>query len=116
MMSHPTDARPEARRGPEAPDISERGGMKMGQPQRSDKRLFMQLLAFGGCADSKPLADALGRAGVAGVLYEDMNDPRGVALLTFSEEPAFFLDRVRPVVNQAPFAALTQKPEYTMVG
>ena len=33
------------------PDLSEKGGMKDGQPQRSDDRLFMQLLAFGGCAD-----------------------------------------------------------------
>ena len=50
------------RRGPEPPDISEKGGMKNGQPQRSDERLFMQLLAFGGCADALPLADALARA------------------------------------------------------
>ena len=116
MMSHPTEASPEARRGPEPPNISERGGMKLGQPQRSDTRLFMQLLAFGGCADSRPLAEALTRANVAGVLYEDMNDPRGVALLTFSEMPAFFLDSVRPLLNQSPFASLVQKPEYTMVG
>ena len=40
----------EHRRGPEAPDISEKGGLKGGQPQRSDERLFMQFFAFGGCA------------------------------------------------------------------
>ena len=106
----------ETRRGPEPPDISEKGGMKGGQPQRADTRLFMQLLAFGGCADSRALADALVRAALPGVLYEDMNDPRGVALLTFGEDPAFFLDRVRPLLNQPPFASLVQKPEYTMVG
>ena len=106
----------ETRRGPEPPDISEKGGMKGGQPQRADTRLFMQLLAFGGCQDAPALAASLARAGVAGVLYEDLNDPRGVALLTFSENPAFFFDSVRPLLNQAPFAALTQKPEYTMVG
>ena len=33
------------------------------------------------------------------MLYEDVNDPRGVALLTFSEDPDVFLDRVRPVLN-----------------
>src|SRR5438874_3163031 len=111
-MSHPT----ETRRGPEPPDISEKGGMKGGEPQRADTRLFMQFLAFGGCSHPAALADALARASLDGVLYEDLNDPRGVALLTFSEDPAFFLDRVRPVLNQAPFAELTQKPEYTMVG
>jgi len=111
-MSHPT----EARRGPEPPDLSEKGGMKGGQPQRADTRLFMQFLAFGACADAAPLVDRLARAGMTGVLYEDMNDPHGVALLTFSEDPAFFLDRVRPLLNEAPFASLAQKPEYTMVG
>jgi len=90
--------------------------MKDGQPQRSDDRLFMQLLAFGGCRDSQPLAAALDRAGLSGALYEDVNDPRGVALLTLAQDPAVFVDRVRPMLNSAPFAALTQKPEFTMLG
>lgn len=111
-MNQPT----ETRRGPEPPDISEKGGIKNGQPQRSDDRLFMQLLAFGGCTDSLALASALAAAGVSGVLYEDLNDPRGVALVTLSEDPAVFLDRVRPVLNRAPFDQLVQKPEYTMLG
>ena len=90
--------------------------MKDGQPQRSNDRLFMQLMAFGGCRDARPLAQALTKAGIGGVLYEDVNDPRGVALLTFAEDPAFFVERVRPLLNDAPFAALAQKPEYTMLG
>ena len=56
----------EARRGPEPPDLSEKGGMKDGQPQRSNARLFMQFLAFGGCADAATLADALARAKISG--------------------------------------------------
>ena len=106
----------ETRRGPEPPDLSEKGGIRNGQPQRSDQRLFMQLLAFGGCHDSRSLADALARSGVKGVLYEDVNDPRGIALLTFDEDPAFFVDQVRPLLNAAPFTSLAQKPEYTMLG
>jgi chlorite dismutase len=111
-----TTAAAPARRGPEPPDISEKGGMKQGQPQRSDRRLFMQFLAFGGCTDTERLARALESAGLNGVLYEDVNDPRGVALLTFDEHASFFLDRVRPLLNATPFAELTQKPEYTMFG
>jgi chlorite dismutase len=90
--------------------------MKGGQAQRADTRLFMQLLAFGGCLDTAPLAGALEQSGIDVVLYQDMNDPRGVALVTFSEQPEHFIDRVRPLLNRAPFAALTQKPEYTMTG
>jgi Chlorite dismutase len=111
-MAQPT----EARRGPEPPDLAEKGGMKDGQPQRSHERLFMQLLAFGGCGDTRPLADALGRAGISGVLYEDLNDPRGIALLTLSQDPAWFVDRVRLLLNAAPFAPLIQKPHLTMFG
>jgi chlorite dismutase len=104
------------RRGPEPPDLSEKGGVRNGQPQRSDERLFMQLLAFGGCTDTRPLVEKLRASGLAGVLYEDINDPRGVALLTLSQAPSTFLDRVRPLLNDTPFAALPQKPEYTLLG
>jgi chlorite dismutase len=104
------------RRGPEPPDLSEKGGMKDGQPQRSNVRLFMQFLAFDGCADTAPLVDAMARAKIDGVLYEDVNDPRGIGILTFSEAPGYFLDRVRPLLNEPPFDALTQKHEYTLLG
>jgi chlorite dismutase len=115
-MQDATSTPAATRRGPEPPDISEKGGMRNGQPQRSDRRLFMQFLAFGGCTATSALAAAAAASGVAGVLYEDVNDPRGVALLTLSEEPAFFLDRVRPLLNAEPFGGLVQKPEYTMFG
>jgi chlorite dismutase len=103
-------------RGPEPPDISERGGMRGGQPQRSDERLFMQLLAFGGCLDSRPLATAFERAGITGVIYEDVNDPRGVAVLTLTRDPQSFVDDVRSALNRDPFALLEQKRDLTMLG
>ena len=104
------------RRGLEAPDISEKGGLKGGQPQRSDGRLFMQLLAFGGCTDPRPLGPHLAAAGVTGVVYEDLHDPRGVAVLALSRDPAFFLDVLRPAVNAGAFATLTPNPEFSMFG
>src|SRR6202795_3686994 len=98
-MSQPS----ETRRGPEPPDISEKGGMKNGVPQRSDRRLFMQFLSFGGCGDARAIAEAVAAAGMTGALYEDVNDPRGIGLLTVSEEPGDFLDRVRPMLNGPAF-------------
>jgi chlorite dismutase len=106
----------ERRRGPEPPDLAEKGGNRNGVPQRSNDRLFMQLLAFGGCRDVRPLATALQAAGITGVLYEDVNDPRGVAVLTLARTPDEFVDRVRRVLNDEPFAALEQKPQYTLFG
>lgn len=103
-------------KGLEPPDISERGGLKGGVPQRSDERLFMQLLAFGGCPDPKPLAAALAEASVAGVVYEDLNDPKGVAVLALNRDPNFFIDTLRPILGCEPFSRLTPKPELTMFG
>ncbi len=104
------------RKGPEPPDISEKGGMKNGQPQRLDTRLFLQLLVFGGCADTRPLAAALAGSSLTAVLYEDVNDPRGVALLTVSDDPGVFVGAVRQLLGVPPFASLVLKPEYTMLG
>src|SRR5690349_2915436 len=80
----------------EPPDISERGGLKGGEPQRSDARLFMQLLVFTGCDRTADLVEQLRGAPFESVLYEDLNDPRGVALLTLSRDPNTFVDHVRP--------------------
>lgn len=90
--------------------------MKNGQPQRSDTRLFMQFLAFGECRDIDPLAQALAHARLDAVLYEDLNDPRGIGLLTLSTDPGVFVERVRPMLNTGRFASLVQKPDYTMFG
>jgi len=78
------------------PDLSEKGGPKDGAPQRSDDRLFMQLLAFGGCADTAAVARHLDGAGLEGVVYEDTNDPRGIAVLSLTRTPETFIERVRP--------------------
>jgi len=98
------------------PDLSEKGGMKGGEPQRSDARLFMQLLAFGGCASPDAVVGQIADAGLDAVVYEDLNDPRGIAILTLSREPALFLDRVRPLLNAGALSSLALRPEFTMFG
>jgi chlorite dismutase len=97
-------------------DVAEHGQTADGEPTSLDRRLFMQLHAFGGAAESSALASALVEAGVEGVLYEDVNDPRGVALLTLSESPDAFVDELRSFLRSAPFAELEPKPELTMLG
>ena len=76
----------------EALDIREKGGLRGGEQQTSDRRLFMQFLAFNGASDTAKLTDALSRSGLESVLYEDANDPRGVGLLTWSDDPNFFVN------------------------
>jgi chlorite dismutase len=93
-------------------DIREHGANQ----QVSERRLWMQLQVFGGCADPKPLVGALEAARVEAVLYADVNDPRGVGLLTLSEDPASFVTGLRDVLNTDPFATLSLRPELTMFG
>jgi chlorite dismutase len=97
-------------------DLREKGGARGGERQTSDRRLFMQLLAFGNAGDTAPLAAELAASGLEGVLYKDANDPRGVALLTWSDNPEFFVTELRAFLNGSGFNHLVFKPEYTMMG
>jgi chlorite dismutase len=109
-------ARPAGRARIDPPDLSEKGGPKDGQPQRSDERLFVQLLAFGECADARGAAAHMAGAAETVVVYEDLNDPHGIAVLTASQDPNVFIDRVRPRLASGPMAGLTQNPRHNMLG
>jgi len=98
------------------PDVAEKGGLRDGAQQTLDTRLYMQLQAFGGCPDPAALVGALAAAPFGAVLYADVADPAGVALLTFATDPRFFVTELRAFLNAAPFAALARKPELTMFG
>ena len=100
----------------EPPDIRERSQTTDGRMLSLERRLFMQLLAFGESERADVLVEALSGSEWPGVLYEDVNDPTGVALLTFAEDPDFFLTDLRSFLRRPPFCALRAKPEYTMLG
>lgn len=100
----------------EPPDISERGGLKGGEAQRSDQRLFMQLLAFGDCPRPADVVEQVQASGLDAVVYEDANDPRGIAVLSVSRDPNAFVDIARPMLNSGALSALALRPQYTMLG
>lgn len=96
-----------------APDISEKGA----GGQSTDRRLFMQLLALGDCPDTTPLIDSAKQHNLNATVYQDVNDPNGSAILTWTEDPADFVSKVRPMINSV--CASTDavlKPEFTMIG
>ena len=111
-----------ARKPPELPevDVAERGAAIEGKPQTMDRRMFMQLMVFTTApgADADHILAELGARfdaeGIDGVLYADVNDPRGIGVLTWSEDPAHFVLRVRPVL--AARDDLELRPELTMLG
>jgi hypothetical protein len=100
----------------ESLDLREKGGIRAGEQQTSDRRLFMQLLVFGNARHVSSITDALATSGLEGVLYEDANDPYGIGLLTWSDDPNFFIAKLRPFLSRDLFRELTLKPEYTMMG
>src|SRR5689334_9689059 len=101
-------------------DLREHGADRDGEKQLLDRRLFMQLLVLrverdpGPSAAAKTLMSGLSKARVGSVVYEDVNDPLGIGVLTFSEDPADFVDKVRPVIGG--LAGATLRPEFTMLG
>lgn len=100
----------------EGVDVTEHGRSADGETTSLDRRLFMQLHAYGEARDTATLISALEAAGVAGALYEDANDPTGVALITLSEEPEAFVGEFRTFLQSSPFSELEPKPELTMLG
>jgi hypothetical protein len=97
-------------------DLSEKGRNTAGETISLDRRLFMQLLVFTAAGETEPLRERLAESGLQGVLYADINDPYGVGLLTFSDDPDYFVNEVRTLVQQKPFVGLTPRPELTMLG
>jgi chlorite dismutase len=100
-------------------DLNERGADKSGAPISINRRLFMQLLAFE-CNDTSQILPELGKAlreqGIPSVVYEDVNHPRGFAVLTFSEEPLDFVSKVRPLLGGSRLGGLKPRPELSMLG
>lgn len=90
--------------------------------ERLETRLFMQLLVFHCDAPLQPskaielLSQNLTKQQCNCVLYEDVNNPRGIALLSWSEDPSHFVTKVRPAFAHADLAALRLLPEFTMLG
>ena len=98
-----------------------RAGHHTGKPEVLHTRLFMQLLVFDCAAPLEPhtaieqLEQRLRVAGVSAVIYVDVNAPRGIGLLTWSEDPAHFVARVRPAVLDLG-AGLVQRLDHAMIG
>jgi len=93
-------------------DVRERGL----KGQTSERRLYMQLQVFTGCGDAKPVIRAVESSRIEGAVYHDVNDPRGIGILGISEDPTFFASAFRDLLNTEPFAALTHRPQFTMLG
>ena len=97
-------------------DIRDKAKGREGDEQVLDTRLYMQLQVFTGCRSVEPLIESLRQLNVPSVLYQDVNDAQGVALLTMSEDENTFVNEVRALLLSDAWSGLTQRPEFTMIG
>ena len=102
-------------------DVAERGAKHAdGTPQLLNRRLFVQLLVFDCSLGKNPeiaakeLADALTNQRARGVVYRDVNAPRGLGVLTYSDEPEHFVTRTRPAITSVD--GLVQRMDHNMLG
>lgn len=100
----------------EALDMREHGAPKNGEPQVTSRRLFVQLQVFTGCSNPENCAKVLEKSGLDSVIYLDINDSKGIAVLFLTEDPAVLAKEVRCVLNHESFSSLTFRPEFTMLG
>ena len=116
---------PEAAKQPGLPtiDVNEYGGKKGDVRQSMNRRLFMQLLVFdvpaGAAAPDAIAAQTAGllrERGVPGVVYADAMDPRGLGLLTWSDDPSHFVTAVRPLFAAPALATVAMRPGWAMIG
>ena len=97
-------------------DISEKGVGADGKPDSLDRRLFMQFSAYGGCTNIEAIKSRLQQNDIQAVLYQDINDPQGIGLLAYCEQPSYLIEEVQPLLAGEDFQELTLKPEYTTLG
>lgn len=103
-------------------DVNEYGGKKEGERQAMNRRLYMQLLVFCAPAGVDPsrvaaeTAAALAAKKIGGVVYADTMNPRGLGLLTWSEDPAHFVRAVRPLFAEGALAGVELRDDFAMFG
>ncbi len=103
-------------------DIDERGADRNGVPQRSTRRLFFQLTAFEVTPPLsldtavRSLSNALRPLPLGSLVYRDVNHPRGLAVLAWTESPELLVDDLHPALCQEALCSLRVRPELAMLG
>jgi chlorite dismutase len=53
---------------------------------------------------------------IPGVVYADAMDPRSIGLLTWSEDPAMFVQKVRPLFSEVSLSHVQLRDDFAMIG
>ena len=102
---------------PEPVDLREVGASIDGDPQVSNRRLFLQLHVFEDCSDPNNIVEVLEKSNLNAVLYDDINNPTGIGVLFIIEDPGVLATEVRDLlVGLQQAANVSYRPEMTMIG
>ncbi|MDE0635529.1 MAG: chlorite dismutase family protein [Candidatus Poribacteria bacterium] len=102
---------------PEPLDIREIGTPIDGEPQYSDRRLFLQLHVFEECHDPAFIIETLENSNLNAVLYNDLNHPTGIGVLFLAENPAVLITETHSLLKKTQETSnLIYRPEMTMIG
>lgn len=108
---------------PEPLDIREMGIPIDGEPQYSDRRLFLQLHVYSGCLAPMVVTDTVKKSTLDVVLYGDMNYPTGIGILFIAEDPNKLIEESQTLLSQVQeshinhfMSELVYRPEMTMIG
>jgi len=115
-----TQGSPASAAGPVDADrlVREHGAPRDGEPQSSDRRLYMRLTPLRGAVSWQAAAERLHRfsSRLESVLYVDAHDPGGIAVLTIHEDPAGLVEVGREALGDGPFASMRIDVARIMIG
>ncbi|EEQ98791.1 hypothetical protein Pmar_PMAR004333 [Perkinsus marinus ATCC 50983] len=101
------------------PVLYERGG----NGQTCEERLYVQLHVLDANSSAnlpgarEKLKKQLETRDVSSVVYDDVNNPRSIGLLTWSTDPSHFVKVVNPILQMVGIGdVLTPRPRWTMFG
>jgi len=101
-------------------DVFEHGAPRSGQPQTSSRRLYVQLecpRTPGASSVARTLIALMDDFDLTGVIFADIHDPLGLALVVIEEDPIELTAKVRNVIgsNSLP-DAVSVRHDYAMLG
>ena len=100
---------------PETLDIREIGTPIDGEPQYSDRRLYIQLHVFENYGnDIDLIIENLNQSCLNSVLYDDLNSPTGIGILFIAENPADLITESANLINLSD--KLSYRSDMTMIG
>ncbi|RKU31365.1 hypothetical protein C6497_02405 [Candidatus Poribacteria bacterium] len=93
-------------------DIREIGTPIDGEPQYSDRRLYIQLHVFD--KDIDTINENLNNSSLNSVLYDDLNNPTGIGILLIAESPSDLITESANLIHLSD--KLSYRSEMTMLG